>query len=84
MKNLSKLLIAGSMLLLAACTDKPGAYKALDDLGFKNIDVGGYSWFMCDKNDTFHTKFTAVNANGKPVSGAVCSGWLKGNTIRFN
>lgn len=69
---------------IAGCTDPRGAIKALDDAGMKDGHVEGYAWFLCDKNDTFHTKFTATNSNGKPVSGAVCSGWFKGSTIRFD
>ena len=40
--------------------------------------------FGCSEDDTFSTKFSATNAKGERVGGAVCSGWLKGSTIRFD
>lgn len=40
--------------------------------------------FGCDEKDVFHTKFAATNANGKTVTGVVCGGWFKNNTVRFN
>ncbi len=60
------------------------ARKALRDAGLKPVKVGGYSFFACGKDDTFSTQFTATNAQGQTVTGTVCSGWLKGKTVRFD
>lgn len=71
-------------LILTGCTDPDGAKKAAEDMGFRDVKAGGYGWFSCDgKSDTFSTRFTAINAQGRPVSGVVCSGWLKGATVRL-
>ncbi len=69
---------------LAGCTDNDGARRALEDAGYSDIQVGGYALFSCSDKDTFATKFTAKGPTHKPVSGAVCSGWFKGKTIRLD
>ena len=84
MKTLRSVFLVLPLLVLTACSDPSGAQRALDDLGLKNIQTTGYRWFGCDKNDLYHTGFTAVNPNGKQVSGVVCSGIFKGNTVRFD
>lgn len=72
-------------MLLSACTDKDGATRALREAGLTPVQVGGHGWFACDgKSDTFATRFTAINAQGATVTGTVCSGWLKGKTIRYD
>lgn len=72
------------LFMLSACTDPPTAERALDDMGMKNIHVGGYSWFGCGQDDWYATKFTAINQNGKYVAGVVCNGiWFKNSTVRF-
>lgn len=71
-------------LLLAACDDPATARRALEDAGFTDVHIGGWSMFWCDsKSDMFTTTFTAKNPQGRAVSGAVCNGWFKGATIRF-
>lgn len=70
------------VLFLCACTDVDGATKAIEDMGMTPTKVGGYGYFSCSDKDTFSTKFEAVNANNRPVKVVVCSGWLKGATVR--
>jgi hypothetical protein len=77
-----KVLVLG-VLLLAACTDPDGATRALRDQGFKNIEITGYQFVGCDDKDTFHTGFKATTVNGVPTIGVVCSGLMKGSTVRF-
>lgn len=82
---MKKYLVLLAALLLAACTNPTDATKALDDLGFTEIQIGGYAWFACSKDDFYHTSFTAKNPQGKIVTGTVCSGmWFKNSTVRFN
>ena len=81
---MKKMLLMSVILALSACTDVSGASKALKDQGLDPTDVGGYAWFGCSDKDVFKTKFTAENIKGRVVKGQVCSGWLKGATIRFN
>lgn len=72
------------LLCLCCCTDEDNSKRTLEDSGYTNIHIGGYSAFMCGEDDTFHTAFTATNPAGKVVSGTVCCGMLlKGCTIRF-
>lgn len=85
MTSITKLLAIGAMLMLGACSDGPGAQRALDDAGFTEIRTTGWTWFGgCGKGDFYVTRFTARNIHGKPISGVVCSGWFKGSTIRFD
>lgn len=82
---MTRVLLVAAALACIGCTDASGARNALEQAGYSQISVGGYSWWLCDgKEDTFATKFTAVGPTGFAVSGAVCSGWLKGKTIRLN
>lgn len=76
--------VAGILLLVAGCTDPRSAAKALDDLGFTDIQTTGYNFFSCGKDYTFHTGFTAKNPKGKIVTGTVCSGWLTGSAVKFD
>lgn len=68
---------------LTGCTDAPKATRTLEQAGYTDIETRGYSFFGCGEDDTFRTKFTAKNPAGQKVDGVVCSGWLKGGTIRF-
>ncbi|MBL5927801.1 hypothetical protein [Enterobacter asburiae] len=80
MKKLALLLI----LLATGCTDPDGAVKVLSDNGFTNIKTGGYGWLSCSsEDDVYSTEFTATSPNGNSVKGAVCKGFFKGSTIRF-
>ncbi len=72
--------------LAVACTNTEDTVRTLEGLGFTNIETHGYSPTMCGKDGTC-TKFTAVNAQGRTVRGAVgCSrmGCGKGCTVRFD
>ena len=71
-------------LFLCSCTNPNVAVRVLSDQGYTNIQTKGYGWFECSEDDTFATRFIATNVNGKNVSGTVCSGLLKGATIRFD
>lgn len=79
-KNLVLVLTA----MLAGCTNGDGAVRALEGAGYTNIKITGYRVFGCHEDDTFRTGFKATGNNGKQVSGVVCSGILKGSTIRVD
>ena len=77
--------IAVALLLLSSCTSEPRARKVLEDNGYTNVQITGYRWFMCGKDDTYATGFVATApVTKKQVSGAVCEGFFKGETIRFD
>ena len=70
--------------LLSGCTKPESAREILSSNGYTRIEITGYNYFSCGDSDTFKTGFTAISSNGTRVSGTVCSGWLKGSTIRFD
>lgn len=71
-------------LLLAGCTQKESTIGILKNEGYTDIRITGYDWFTCGEDDTYSTGFVAKNRNGVAISGAVCSGIMKGSTIRYN
>ena len=73
------------LLLLSGCLiDAASTVRTLEDSGFSNVQITGYSWWVCGEHDTYHTGFVATNPAGRRVSGTVCCGWLtKGCTVRF-
>lgn len=80
---MKKIIFAAAIAgIAAACTDAPGAEKALQAAGYRDVQLTGYQMFGCGEKDTFRTGFTAIGPTGVRVNGAVCSGWLKGSTIR--
>jgi hypothetical protein len=79
-----KFLILIFVGLFAGCSSSSDATKALKAQGFTDIKTHGRAFFACSEDDSFATKFTAKNSKGETVTGAVCSGWLKGSTIRFD
>ncbi len=68
-----------------ACTNEKATREALLDAGYHPIEIGGYAWFSCSKDDYFATKFTAYSPDStRIVKGCVCSGLFKGKTIRLD
>lgn len=81
------ILVAALIAFAAAatsCTSANDANNALAGAGYTNVRLTGYRWFSCGKGDSFHTGFEAVGPTGRRVTGCVCSGWLKGSTIRID
>lgn len=71
------------LLALTGCTQGDKTTKLLKMEGYSNIEITGYDWFSCSKDDTYHTGFKAEK-NGKTVEGVVCAGmFFKGSTIRY-
>ena len=81
---MKKLFILIAAVALSACSQSDRATSALKDAGYTNIQTTGYAWFACSEKDTFATGFEAVGPTGRKVSGAVCSGVFKGQTIRLD
>jgi major membrane immunogen (membrane-anchored lipoprotein) len=76
-------IIIALALLLTACTDEDKTRRTLEESGFTDITTGGYDFMACSDSDSFHTHFTATNAQGRRVKGTVCCGWIKSCTVRF-
>ena len=69
----------------ATCTDEVGAKDALIKAGYHPIEVGGYGYFQGSEDDTYVTKFKAYSPDSSQiVTGVVCSGVMKGKTIRLD
>lgn len=60
------------------------AERQLLEAGYSQVDVSGWNIFACSEDDVFRIGFKALGPTGKPVSGTVCSGFLKGATIRLD
>lgn len=71
-----------ALLALSACTDGDTATRALHGAGYTDIQLTGYRWTGCSDSDDYATGFSATGPTGVRVTGVVCSGWLKGATIR--
>lgn len=70
------------MVSTTACTNPDAAREILNNHGYTNIQIEGYDFFGCSKDDIYRTKFSASKGQGK-VNGVVCGGLLKGSTIRL-
>lgn len=73
-------------IMLLACTNSNDFDKGksrLEAQGYTEIRNTGYDFFCCGEDDTFSSGFTAKDRNGNNVKGCICSGILKGITIRF-
>ena len=76
-----RVLLVMMMLLLSACTDGPGAVKALMNAGYLNITIIGYGFPACGISST---RFHAVSPDGEPVDGVVCGEEIRiTNTIQI-
>ena len=70
---------------LGACdVSLSDATRALSATGITNIQIGGHAWLQCSKHDAYSVTFTGTGANGQPISGAICQGFFKGITIRYD
>ncbi len=81
------LLIAGVLTLFSDVIplrmSEARATSALESSGARNVQLGGIAFLGC-KGDKFRRKFTATNAEGRPIKGVVCGGWWSDDTIRYN
>ena len=71
-------------LTAVACTSESDAQRALKGAGYTDVIMTGYKVFGCSEDDTFHSGFKAKGPTGQPVTGVVCSGILKGSTVRLD
>ena len=82
---MKKLMFIASILLLAGCTKEDDTKRILTDQGFTDVQTTGYRPFACGDDYTFRTGFTAkAPVTKKQVTGVVCSGFLKGSSVKFD
>lgn len=82
---MKKVIVIGlviAVINLTACTQPDKSIEILQNQGYTNIQIEGYDAFGCSEDDVYRTKFSATKGNGT-VYGVVCSGLLKGSTIRL-
>lgn len=71
-------------LLVGCSADNGKVARVLEHEGCTQTVVGGWEFFNgCGEKDTFTNSFSCVK-NGTPVKGWVCSGLLKGYTVRYD
>jgi len=81
---MKKFILLCICLFIVSCTNSENVSKFLDNEGYTEIQMTGYNWLSCSKDDWYHTGFKARNIKGNLVEGTVCEGLLfKGKTIRF-
>ena len=84
-KLITAVMLVGCICLLSGCTDAPKATSVLTAQGYKDIQITGYNFAACSKDDFYHTGFSATSPSGQRVNGTACSGLLfKGTTLRFD
>lgn len=77
-----RLYLVALALLVTGCVRQDESRRVLTQDGFTNIYITGWKPLSCG-DDFFSTGFIATK-NGLETSGTVCSGFLKGYTIRFD
>lgn len=80
---MKKLIFAAVCVMFVGCSAPDRSRDTLVKAGFSNIQLKGYAWMGCGKDDNYSTKFTATNPLGMQVDGVVCCGMMKGCTIRY-
>ena len=78
------LLAAFPFVAPVALTTPDRATQTLLAQGYTEVRTTGYAYLDCGKGDLFATAFEATSPSGQRVEGAVCSGLLKGNTVRLD
>lgn len=81
---MKKLLLTLTLLALTGCTNADKATSVLHKQGYTDIEITGYDFFACSEDDFYATGFEAKTVTGEHISGTVCSGMFKGNTIRLD
>lgn len=80
------LLVLISTIIFDGCTSNDDFLKGkrqLENQGYTDVVDTGYSAFCCGDEDTFSSGFTCKDKDGNIVKGCICSGVMKGITIRF-
>lgn len=75
--------ITFGLLTVVGVEDNVDATRVLTQTGYTNITIVGRIAFVCAKGELWHTEFNARANGGQMVHGVVCSGILKGSTVRI-
>lgn len=74
MKRIGLFAIIIAFVVGSSCTDEEAARSVLEDEGYTNIELNGYAYGRCSKNDSTCTEFKATGPSGREVKGAVGCG----------
>ena len=77
-------LILAYIIFAVTATDEAGTIRVLTEAGYTTIETQGKNYLSCSTGDVYATNFTAISPSGHQVTGVVCSGFFKGNTIRLD
>ncbi len=80
-------LVAALVIVRGVFVHPSVAVNALKTQGYSNVEVKSHDWFMigfrgCDEKDAAKFTAEAINPVGEKVEVIVCTGILKGATIR--
>ena len=80
------ILAAAIVATLTGCApmNADKARRAVEAVGVTDVQINGIAILGCGEKDMFRSKFTGKDSKGNPVSGAVCGGFFKGATVRFD
>ena len=59
-------------------------HRVLSGAGYTQVELTGFKFLGCAKEDSYRIGFLAIGSDGKPVSGLVCSTPFKGHTVRVD
>ena len=80
---MKKFMLIIVVVFMVGCTRPESARELLQREGYTNIEITGYAWFACGKDDWSQTGFRAKK-NGITIEGAICEGLIfKNKTIRY-
>lgn len=80
------IIVAITFFALTNCTsdnDFEKGKRQLEQQGYTNVKNTGYNFFCCSDKDSYSTGFECTDKDSNIVKGCICSGVLKGITIRF-
>lgn len=80
---MNRFLVLAAVFGLAGCTvSEDQSLLAVQGQGYTNVELGGIALFGCGEDDDFTRTWKATGRDGVRVKGVVCSGLLKGATVR--
>lgn len=79
---MKKIISIIALLFTCSCVNSDRLYEIIENDGVTNVNLTGYAWTGCSKDDTISQKFTGTK-NNKSVNGVICGGWLKAYTVRY-
>lgn len=84
---MKKIILSLLIISITSCTSSSDFEKGkaiLENQGYTEVENTGYDAFCCSgDSDSFSTGFRATGKHGEEIKGCICSGFMKGITIRY-